>query len=263
MELQAQDINELTQVASVTQVNSIMQSGDMSQNAVVEKANTVSSYKTEQHDSVFAEYKEKETEFKQYLANIQRNKDIKSALEQEIIDLKNQQSEMINKGTGTAKELTSISKDILAKQSLIDSYENAFNGEINSTEVFQVELYLRSSKATTAALEVVKNYRVNVENQFLESGIEQLRKVLIAQIKDRSAHPYMHDELSFKPVSEVLAEKLGQMILASYNKNNSDECSKQISHDLSVYSGLDFGIIDKSMVGSPIKLAELRAKHKL
>ena len=251
MELQAQDVNEPTHTS------------DVSQDAVVEKENTVSSYKTEQHDSVFAEYKEKETEFKQYLANIQRNKNIKSALEQEITDLKNQQSEMINKGTGTAKELTSISKDIMAKQSLIDSYENAFDGEKNSTEVFQIELYLRSSKANAAAWEVVKNYRVGVESQCLESGIEQLRKVLIAQVRDRSTHPYMHDSFSFRPVSEVLAEKLGQMILESYNKNNSDEFSKQINQDLSAYSDLDFGIVDKAMVGSPFKLSALRAKHKL
>lgn len=219
------------------------------------------SFATEENASDFAAYKAKEDEFKQYQANINRNSEIKQSLENEITELKKQQSEMINKGTGTPKELTSISKDILAKQNLIDSYENAGLHAGDLAEKLQIELIKLKQRANNSALDVLKKYRTHVEGELLSPAIEQLRKVLIAQIKDSSCHPYMHTQISDRHVSEVLVERLGKMVLDAYLKNKNDEFTEQVENDLSEFRMLDFGIIDNELVGSSLKLAALSKKH--
>ena len=168
---------------------------------------------------------------------------------------------MINKGTGTPKELTSISKDILAKQNLIDSYENAGSSAGDLTEKLQIELIKLKQQANNSALDVLKKYRTHVEGELLSPAIEQLRKVLIAQIKDSSCHPYMHAQISDRHVSEVLVERLGKMVLDAYLKNQNDEFTEQVENDLSEFRMLDFGVIDNKLVGSPYKLAALSKKH--
>lgn len=245
MEQQTQEIAQVMQINEQSQVDSVC------------------SYKSEEHNSAFAAYKEKENEFKQYKANIQRNKEIKNILESEITDLKKQQSDMINKGAGTAKELTAINKEIASKQDLIDMYDTAFANENDSTEIFQAELCVLSATAKKAATDIIKGYRESVEGELLQPGIEQLRKVLTAQVKDTSCHPYLHGQISDRPVSEILAEKLGQMILSAYKNSENDDHADTLKQDLSDYQNLDFDIVDKDMVGSPFKLLAIKSKHNL
>lgn len=254
MEQQTEEVMQVKQVNDVVQVT---QECSMVNQDVV----ALPSFSTEENASDFAAYKAKEDEFKQYQANINRNGEIKQSLENEIAELKKQQSEMINKGTGTPKELTSISKDILAKQNLIDSYENAGSSAGDLTEKLQIELIKLKKQANNSAVDILKKYRTHVEGELLSPAIEQLRKVLIAQIKDSSCHPYMHAQISDRPVSEVLAERLGKMVLDAYLKNQNDEFTEQVKNDLSEFRMLDFGIIDNELVGSPLKLAALSKKH--